>query len=290
MTRITRSWQESREIALKILHAIPGINLDDGSIAFSTIHAFVSSGDTDYCDACCQTGTLFKLVPPNRIITDRCLCQIMVNNRNDVNSKLAMSNIPVKYRSAKVGEWQNTGRTLDEVASNQKSIEGIKTYVSRLPEMITNGIGLFLCGPNGVGKTFLASAIGIEAITQGYATSFYAISEIISLTVQGWYDEEKRKEMINDVEQVNMLIIDDCDKVYKTKAGLETMVFDNMFRKRVQNNMPVIFTSNNSLADVEKSFNHSVLSMFLDQSIELPIVGDDFRKKINANLRKSLLG
>jgi DNA replication protein DnaC len=100
------------------------------------------------------------------------------------------------------------------------------------------------------------------------------------LDSMGFTDEDKRA-MRENLEMADFVVIDDLDKAMRTKEGVEVAVFDSMLRERVQNNRPVLVTSNTRLEDLAESYSPAIRSLLREHCQECVILGDDYRARIS---------
>lgn len=285
-----RSWAE----ATKIVHdhfseCIVQLRQDQ----LNQLIELLSQYSPFYCDNCHKTGTLIQvhIARPGaspELVTSDCVCSKFkrINEKLQVESEIA--GIPVRYRNARVDSWTDPASTEDEKRLNTRSIQVIQSYCTKLLTMQRKGYGLFLCGPNGVGKTYLACAAALAAIRDGFRVKYYTMPKIVRTVVDGWYDDAK-KEVVNDIEEADFLVIDDVDKAYQTRSGLEVTVLDNLFRERLQNNRPMIVTSNKTPTQLKETHSESIHSMLSEHCALCAIVGQDYRKKIAGKMVDDIL-
>jgi len=240
------------------------------------------------CSNCGNTGTAVKIVN-EEIRTSDCICRMVYLRKVMQKQKFSESNIPDLYEDACIDNWNNPGRTVAEINQNNESVSILKRYASKINEMTKRGIGLYLCGPNGVGKTYLVCSIANRAASAGLNVRYYTMSQIVANLINGWFDDEMKKS-VDDFVKSDMLIIDDVDKIYKTKTGIETNMFDNLLRQRLQSRSPCLFTSNRTMDDAKSDYGPHIYSMLSEHCAELVFVGADYRKGMSDKIKKDILG
>ena len=259
----------------------------------NTLVAMLSQYSPYYCDNCHKTGTVIQLVvhpsSDSELVTNDCMCAKFHRINEQLEVATATAGMPSKYHKAAIEDWQSPARTQDEIKVNERTLSIIENYSSKIGDMLGKGYGLFLCGPNGVGKTYLACAVGIRAIRGGHRVKYYTMSKIVRTVVNGWYDDTS-KVVVNDIEEADFLIIDDVDKAYQSKTKLEISVLDNLFRERLQNNRPILVTSNRTLTQIKESHGPSVHSMFSEHCALCLVLGEDYRKKMADDMITDILG
>lgn len=197
----------------------------------------------------------------------------------------ALAGIPVKY-------WDLDITILDESASSAKKM---KSYLKKLRLAYDEGMGVFACGKNGNGKTLSACTIGKEAIRQGYSVRFTFLGDIISSFMNTMYDADKKEKLQEDILGVDFLILDDIDKAYISEnSKYVNSILDNLFRTRVQNNLPVIMTANKPMKDILKSeeevFSKSLLSLFSESLLPIVFLDKDVRSELKKENMERFFG
>ena len=151
---------------------------------------------------------------------------------------------------------------------------------------------LLLVGPQGIGKTHLAMAIGYECCKQGYKTYFLKASEMNDKFTAALRDGQREK-IIRRLVKPTCLIIDEfgyCD-FDKENTRLFFDVVDRRYSKDVPNTM--ILTSNvepdrwvDFFSDEEAL--KSAMDRFFDQCLVISMHGNSFRgsgrKKIDVHI------
>lgn len=239
------------------------------------------------CGNCGNTGTILK-VEGVSIRSSSCMCSLIRERNRKLDALRSESNLPEKYASVKVQDWSNPGRTPKEQSLNHASYHVVEKYGKDIKRVINCGYGLYLTGPNGVGKTFLACCIANSAINAGFRVRYYTMAQIVRMQINGWFDEDS-KEDIESIRRADLLVLDDLDKVYKTKTGIETSLFDNMLRERLQANLACVFTSNRTTADAKDDFGPHIYSMLKEHCAEIVIVGSDYRSSDQINVRRKII-
>lgn len=238
------------------------------------------------CVNCANIGTVIKI--DTAIRTADCMCKIIRKKKLLADKLRAASNMPHRYHDADIKKWVNVGRNDKELSLNNASFHAVEQYALNLPKMIRKGYGLYLTGPNGVGKTYLACGVANRAINSGYSVRYYTMSVIVQTEIKGWRDQEAASLMAG-IKKSQLLIIDDIDKVYRTTTGIETALFDNLLRERLQSNRPCLFTSNRTIDDAGSDYSQHISSMLVEHCAELVFVGQDHRRNMSDVIRREIL-
>jgi DNA replication protein DnaC len=159
-------------------------------------------------------------------------------------------------------------------------------YLDNAPAYIKAGMGLLLHGDIGSGKTMLGNLVLKELVKLGYNCFATTFASTVTAMTAGWGAGNKaelkwfeKKFLYSDV-----LLLDDLGKEFRSTAGLSPTTFDHILRTRVTAGRPTILTTNMTAQELRGGYGAAVLSLLLEQSIDIELKGEDFRPK--SNLRK----
>lgn len=172
-------------------------------------------------------------------------------------------------------------------ASFEKAFIRCKKYCAAAEQCIKEGLGIYLYGDSGVGKTYLTACM-CNALTnqlhQCLFTSFTEISKAIRATFNS--RNETEESLIDKIVRVDVLFIDDLGTEILKRNGddswLQEKIYD-IINKRYNNNKATIFSSNYTLDELEN--DRGMMKKTVDRILEMSnaiirIEGESLRKKI----------
>ncbi len=164
-----------------------------------------------------------------------------------------------------------------------------KKYADNFQEYYERGIGLYIEGTNGTGKTHLAAAISLQLISNGIPVVCKTSIELFD-DIKKAFDAEKTNEfeVLNIYKQVDLLIIDDLGKEQCTDWSMSTLY--SILNDRYEDMKPTIITTNyneDSLiknltprgSDNEKAI--AIISRLREVSTVITMAWEDYRGACN---------
>jgi DNA replication protein DnaC len=178
---------------------------------------------------------------------------------------------------------------LSDFDGSQEPIALVKQYAKTLRKNMKEGWGLYVYGPNGSGKTHLASAVLLQAAAQ--SVSVYALpADLLREEYIERRPFDEHQTIVERCETVGILFLDDVGKEYAAKSGWAELVLENLIRKRVRELRPTIITSNLSLKDFRARYQESAFSLLVGSSIPVLMTDDDRRGQQLKNKLRELKG
>lgn len=141
-------------------------------------------------------------------------------------------------------------------------------------------------GPVGVGKTFLATALGHVACRHRYQVHFTRADEMLRRLRQSRLDNSREALMV-ELSTVDLLIIDDF--ALEPMSREESRDVYQLFVERTGNTSTIV-TSNRDTAEWLTTFDDMLLAQsavdrFKNAAYDLVVEGDSYRAKLKPKLR-----
>lgn len=186
-------------------------------------------------------------------------------------------------------------KTFDDFTNDDEALRAVKKYLKNFEEVSKTGIGLYLWGSNGTGKSHLMNCSFKELIRRHKKVRIYSMDEIVDKFTSSWYSDEDKKELDNVLRNIDFLGIDEFGKNVDKDGNpvylpdLVKRVMESVIRFRVQMNKPIWFTSNTDPQFVKNVFSEDVASLLREAVVSVCVRGDDFRREIQRKNRRKFL-
>jgi len=189
-----------------------------------------------------------------------------------------------KWHNLKIGDFTN----------DEKALKKVENYLHKIKEAEKDGIGLYLYGSNGTGKSMLLNTLFMELIKRKRTVFVLSIDELVSKVTSSWYSKEEEESLIN-FRKVDFFGIDefgknlDKDGNPRVIPDLVKRIVESTIRYRVQMNKPICISSNTDVAYVGKVFSEDIASLLNEAVLPIRVTGEDFRKKIQVKMKDKYL-
>lgn len=184
--------------------------------------------------------------------------------------------VPVHMRSKTISDFNTYGK---------KSLSDVRDYISDyicdMDLRYTENKGLFLYGSNGVGKTFLASIVAMEAYRWRYSTKRVSFADYVQKYTRVWdavnieQREELESELYTEYKAVEFLILEEIGKEIDSKIAAP--ILEDLLRYREDHHLPTIICTNLDIDTVEDRYGYSITSLIKGNMTPILIEGADKR-------------
>jgi DNA replication protein DnaC len=200
---------------------------------------------------------------------------------NFIEKNYLLANIPEKYFNF---EFSTIKDKVETIETNIEQIKNIEKYINSIDKAAENGIGLYLSGSHGVGKTALAIIILKTAINNYFSSFFSRSTEIVEFIRSGWKNDDKKAYFSYVVNNCKFFVIDDIGRLFDQISKSERANIDEIFTKRDDSNLCTIITANHPLEVNKDLLGDALYSNFKERLIEIKLLGEDYRSIIGQSL------
>lgn len=178
--------------------------------------------------------------------------------------------------------------TLAEVPKDLPYLDKVLSYYAQMECMMDQGIGLYLYSTeNQTGKTSIAVALLKRALRLRRTAYFEEAGRLKNaLTRNEQFDENILLDY--RIRNVDILVIDDLGKEYRTTSGYAESTFENLIRDRVQEVKPTIITGNLPPKELGKIYSSSLSALLKGSLIPIRVTGYNWSARRESELKKIL--
>lgn len=161
--------------------------------------------------------------------------------------------------------------------------------LDRLQEGKNPGLGLFLVGSVGTGKTHLATACLDELAKQGIPGFFVRVADLFDLINGASASRELSvTALIGYLSRVSCLVLDDLG--VQSWSAAEQKRLQQILDARQANGLPTIFTTNLDGEDLVRCLGDRLVSRILGTSYMVPFTWSDRRRQKKWTLEEAFGG
>lgn len=226
------------------------------------------------CPDCSDTGRL----------PDGSFCHCLIKMYAEEQIAELAPELPVKRASFE---------TFDETLYSDEPYEGrkstprhnaieVRSFCREFATAQSPERSIFLYGGAGVGKSFLAAAVAVEASKRGKSVMARSMGEIVSLYEREkfTYDDDTRDAAQTEIDRLmscDLLIIDNLGSEFRSAFGTSTLL--GILTVRLGRNRPLMICSGIGRKSLGARYSEQIKSRLLgDEFFVLPLYGDDLRR------------
>lgn len=176
-------------------------------------------------------------------------------------------------------DWYSTAKKTPLGNSERQQASAVlhtcQAFVASVIEDYRSATGLFLSGQSGLGKTFLCSAICHSLAENNIVSLYIVFSDLISDMRASFQHDSGDSDLLAIARQAPVLILDDLGAENITEYAISRL-FD-IINYRRNERLPMVISSNLTLADVERVYSPRIASRILEACQLVPLYGTDIR-------------
>ncbi|MGT2958590.1 primosomal protein DnaI [Streptococcus bovimastitidis] len=170
---------------------------------------------------------------------------IEAKKRAAISERINLVNLPKSYRNIQMSDFDINN------ASRMKALSEILDFVEQYPN--PGQKGLYIYGDMGIGKSYFMAAMARELSEQKGVSTTLLHFPTFTIDVKNAISSGSVKEEIDAVKNVPVLILDDIGAEQAT-SWVRDEVLQVILQYRMLEELPTFFTSNYSLADLERKW------------------------------------
>lgn len=145
-------------------------------------------------------------------------------------------------------EAERRRRAYERAGIKPRFIDAESPMAARILEGVRRGVGAYICGPVGTGKTHLASAVARMAVDEGMSVRVTDMLGILAAFKATYGGEGSEDAVLGRLSRCRLLVIDDLGKEAPTEWTLG-QVF-RVVNDRYENMRPVVVTTQFGKSDL----------------------------------------
>jgi DNA replication protein DnaC len=191
--------------------------------------------------------------------------------------------IPAKYRGVSFDRPPVT--LMSEIV-----VKRVREYCTTINENLDQGLGLWLYGSTGTGKTSLAMLVSRTALEAGRSVAIYSLPKLLA-RIRRTYDAEAGEQSYSDLferlSSVDLLHIDDLGTEKQTEWVLEQLYA--LINERYEAQRSLVVTTNLEDDQLEAQVGERLVSRLVEMcGNPLPMFDEDRRMHVSADAPTSL--
>ena len=220
-----------------------------------------------------------------------CICECMVKAIEERNEKERHSKKQEKleslFKSSLMGE-KYKGYKFEDLQSDNKEYEFIMNrcikYCNVAQDVLEQGIGIYLYGDSGNGKTTLTACMANILMQRFYTVVYTSFGEIAKQITATFKNDDTELDFITKLTNVDFLFIDDIGTEMVKKNDKDIWLQEKVFEivnLRYNNNKPIIFTSNYSMREliIDRGMAHKTVDRIAEVCEPMHLTSGSFRKQ-----------
>lgn len=199
--------------------------------------------------------------------------------REKVNNKsLIMMGVPKQFCDKTLKDFKTYS---DNGLKKVKKF--VSEYIDNIDDNLESGHGIYFCGSNGVGKSFLSCIILKEAYRHRYSCRRVTFSSYINAYTESWGASKNDREvleqdLLDKYKGVEFLVLEEIGKEIDSKIAKP--ILEDLLRYREEHGLVTIICTNLSPTVLKDTYGASVCSLINGNMTVIVINSEDRRGEI----------
>ena len=186
------------------------------------------------------------------------------------------STIPPRYRGVSFDRPPISD--MARGAETKGAVGKVRAFVEDLDSKLEQGLGLWLSGDTGTGKTTLAMLVSKEALNKGCSVAIYSLPKLLA-RIRRTYDEEPDGDSYSTfferLTSVDLLHIDDFGAEKRSDWVLEQLY--SLVNERYEDERSIMLTTNLTVDRLEDQVGMRTVSRLTETCEQVALFGTDRR-------------
>ena len=213
------------------------------------------------CEKCKDSGAppgFVYLRKSKEVLVMECSCHRDWKEKNRIRLKATEANL---WTSDEILNY-NPIKDYAGVES-RKNISNLERFIDNFDKPEFNSASIYMWGPNGSQKTYLANWLGLEFLRRNRKVKYLLMNQLLTKLSSGFESDPEVLKFREMLMSLDLLILDESfskDKVTLYKSGYQIPFLDSFLRERCDTNRKsILFVSNVSPVEIaENGFSPSI--------------------------------
>lgn len=255
---------------------------------------YIGEDGLRYCKKCnTRRQTEEKYFGKHRPVMCECEAEALRLEKEAIEKRKRQKRLDkIRRASLLTGKYEDASFETTDLHSEDfiKIYTRCKNYCKVAPVVLERGIGIYLFGTKGTGKSHLTACMANQLMNELYTVLYTNFSEI-SKSIRATYNKtatETEQELVRQLSEIDFLFIDDFGTEKVTKGDEDLWLQDKIYdiiNLRYNKKKPIIFTANYSLRELieDRGLMDKTVDRINEMCEVMRLTGTSYRQIIKKN-------